>query len=189
MGSSLFCAELPITRLFTTSTNVGNGNPSGDRPDVAGIASCAPISAVFGSARFGVYGARKVWRQLQREGVAVARCTVERLMRQEGLKGVVRGEKSVRPSQTRMRPDPLTLWIANSRRRVRTGCGSPTSPMFPPSRASRIWRWGSTLTPGSSWGGECQTVYEPIWLSTLWSKHSGRGDPTRPPTGGWCITP
>ena len=42
---------------------------------------------------FGVYGARKVWRQLQREGVGVARCTVERLMRQEGLKGVVRGEK------------------------------------------------------------------------------------------------
>ena len=37
---------------------------------------------------FGVYGARKVWRQLQREGVAVARCTVERLMRLEGLKGV-----------------------------------------------------------------------------------------------------
>ena len=41
---------------------------------------------------FGVYGARKVWRQLQREGIGVARCTVERLMRQEGLKGVVRGE-------------------------------------------------------------------------------------------------
>ena len=41
---------------------------------------------------FGVYGARKVWRQIQREGVAVARCTVERLMRQEGPKGVVRGE-------------------------------------------------------------------------------------------------
>ena len=39
-----------------------------------------------------MYGARKVWRQLQREGIGVARCTVERLMRQEGLKGVVRGE-------------------------------------------------------------------------------------------------
>ena len=40
---------------------------------------------------FQVYGVRKVWRQLQREGIAVARCTVERLMRQMGLKGVVRG--------------------------------------------------------------------------------------------------
>ena len=39
-----------------------------------------------------VYGARKVWRQLGREGVAVARCTVERLMRRQGLPGVVRGK-------------------------------------------------------------------------------------------------
>ncbi|HHN73509.1 MAG TPA: IS3 family transposase, partial [Thermopetrobacter sp.] len=42
---------------------------------------------------FGVYGARKVWRQLGREGVKVARSTVERLMRQMGLKGAVRGRK------------------------------------------------------------------------------------------------
>ncbi len=38
-----------------------------------------------------VYSVRKVWRQLQREGIDVARCTVERRMRQMGLKGVVRG--------------------------------------------------------------------------------------------------
>lgn len=42
-----------------------------------------------------VYGARKVWRQLGREQIDVARCTVERLMRQRGLAGVVRG-KSIR---------------------------------------------------------------------------------------------
>ena len=42
-------------------------------------------------ANFGVYGARKVWRQLGREGIAVARCTVERLMRRMGLRGAVRG--------------------------------------------------------------------------------------------------
>jgi putative transposase len=39
-----------------------------------------------------VYGADKVWRQLQREGVPVARCTVERLMRRLGLRGAVRGK-------------------------------------------------------------------------------------------------
>ncbi|MGB7989850.1 MAG: IS3 family transposase [Candidatus Methylophosphatis roskildensis] len=38
-----------------------------------------------------VYGADKVWRQLAREGTAVARCTVERLMKRQGLRGVVRG--------------------------------------------------------------------------------------------------
>jgi len=38
-----------------------------------------------------VYGPQKVWKQLQREGIRVARCTVERLMRQMGLRGTVRG--------------------------------------------------------------------------------------------------
>jgi transposase InsO family protein len=39
-----------------------------------------------------VYGARKIWRQIQRDHVSVARCTVERLMRQLGLRGAVRGK-------------------------------------------------------------------------------------------------
>ena len=43
-------------------------------------------------ANLSVYGADKVWRQLHREGMAVARCTVERLMRQQGLHGVRRGK-------------------------------------------------------------------------------------------------
>lgn len=41
---------------------------------------------------FGVYGAAKVWAQLNREGITVARCTVERLMRELGLRGAVRGK-------------------------------------------------------------------------------------------------
>src|SRR5690606_127227 len=40
-----------------------------------------------------VYGADKVWRQLNREGISVARCTVERLMRAQGLQGVRRGKR------------------------------------------------------------------------------------------------
>ena len=52
---------------------------------------------------FRVYGARKVWRQLQREQFVVARCTVERLMRQLGLRGVVRGS-SVSPRLTAVLP-------------------------------------------------------------------------------------
>ena len=42
---------------------------------------------------FGVYGVRKVWWQLRREGLDVARCTVERLMSQDGLQGAIRGKK------------------------------------------------------------------------------------------------
>ena len=42
---------------------------------------------------FRVYGVRKVWRQLRREGIVAARCTVGRLMRELGLRGVVRGRR------------------------------------------------------------------------------------------------
>ena len=42
---------------------------------------------------FCVYGARKVWRQLNRESIRVARCTVQRLMKRMGLQGVVRGRR------------------------------------------------------------------------------------------------
>ena len=43
-------------------------------------------------ANHSVYGARKVWHQMLREGLPVARCTIERLMRQAGLRGVMRGQ-------------------------------------------------------------------------------------------------
>jgi len=49
------------------------------------------IARVFAE-NFEVYGVRKVWRQLGREGTSVARCTVARLMRSMGLQGVVRGK-------------------------------------------------------------------------------------------------
>jgi putative transposase len=49
------------------------------------------VQRVFAE-NFGVYGARKVWRQLRREGFAVARCTVERLMASLGLQGAIRGK-------------------------------------------------------------------------------------------------
>lgn len=57
----------------------------------------------------GTYGADKVWRQLQREGVTVARCTVERLMRQAGLEGVRRARKrrTTIPDQQAQRPRDL----------------------------------------------------------------------------------
>jgi putative transposase len=56
-------------------------------------ALCEEIRRVH-EANFGVYGVRKVWRQLGREGIAVARCTVARLMRQMGLRGAVRGKET-----------------------------------------------------------------------------------------------
>lgn len=73
-----------------------------------------------------VYGARKVWLQLQREGLPVARCTVERLMRRMGIQGVVRGrrQKTTIPDEAAARPADLVkrdftaerpnqLWVAD----------------------------------------------------------------------------
>jgi putative transposase len=75
---------------------------------------------------FGVYGARKVWRQLHREGITVARCTVERLMGELGLEGVRRGRthRTTTPDAAAHRPADLVdrdfstqrpnqLWVAD----------------------------------------------------------------------------
>ena len=56
---------------------------------------------------FRVYGVRKVWRQLLREGIAVARCTVARLMRTMGLQGVVRGKRVRTTISNAAAPCPL----------------------------------------------------------------------------------
>ena len=64
------------------------------------------IERVF-EANFRVYGVRKVWRQMRREGSAVARCTVARLMRDLGLKGVIRGKKVRTTIPDKAAPCPL----------------------------------------------------------------------------------
>ncbi len=66
------------------------------------------VKRVF-SSNFSVYGVRKVWRQLEREGIPVARCTVARLMRQLGLKGVIRGKPVRTTVSDKAAPCPLDL--------------------------------------------------------------------------------
>jgi len=85
----------------------------------------AEIRRIY-DASSGLYGARKVWWQLQHDGVCVARCTVERLMREHGLQGVVRGkhrrttiadERADRPADLIERDfsaiAPNQLWVAD----------------------------------------------------------------------------
>ena len=64
------------------------------------------IARVFAE-NFAVYGARKVWRQMMREGFPVARCTVERLMRDMGLQGVIRGKPVRTTVSDKSAPCPL----------------------------------------------------------------------------------
>jgi putative transposase len=105
------------------------------------------------TANYSVNGARKVWLQLNREGVEVARCTVERLMRAAGLAGAVRGKTKkttiADPAAERARDlvcrnfDPAApdrLWVADITyvSTCRGGCTSRSS---------------STPTPAASWDG------------------------------------
>ncbi|WP_343794962.1 IS3 family transposase, partial [Sphingomonas trueperi] len=64
------------------------------------------IARVFAE-NFAVYGVRKVWRQMMREGFQVARCTVARLMREMGLAGVIRGKPVRTTISDRAAPCPL----------------------------------------------------------------------------------
>jgi putative transposase len=98
-----------------------------------------------------VYGARKVWLVLNREGIAVARCTVERLMTELGLTGAVRGKvkrttiadpAAARPADLVQRrfapPAPNRLWVADLTY-VSTWSGSPTSRSSPTPTRAGFW--------------------------------------------------
>jgi transposase InsO family protein len=92
-GVEPICAELPIAPSMYYEHKARQAEPARVPPRrQRDIALSGEIRRVH-EENFQVYGARKVWRQLNREEIRVARCTVERLMRSEGLKGVVRGRK------------------------------------------------------------------------------------------------
>jgi putative transposase len=88
-----------------------------------------------------VYGARKVWLQLNREGIAVARCTVERLMRDLGLEGARRGKRhrTTMPDAGAARPADLV------QRR------------FTPSRPDRLWV--ADFTHVATWAGAVYVAF------------------------------
>jgi putative transposase len=89
----------------------------------------------------GIYGARKVWHQLRREGVEVARCTVERLMRRGKLRGTRRGRRvfTTRPDPAAARPADLV-----NRR-------------FVAARPNQLWVVDLTYVP--TWRGKAFTAF------------------------------
>ena len=91
-GVEPICKVLPIAPSTYYTHAARQADPE-RRPNRARRedALCTQIGRVWHENKE-VYGARKVWRQLIREGYRVARCTVERLMRRLGLRGVVRGK-------------------------------------------------------------------------------------------------
>ncbi len=125
-GVEPICAVLPIAPSTYYEQKAREADPSRLPERVQRDAIlCEEITRVWEENRR-IYGARKVWRQLRREGMKVARCTVERLMRSLGLVGTVRGKKkrTTIPDEQAARPADLVqrnftavrpnqLWVAD----------------------------------------------------------------------------
>lgn len=126
-GVEPICAVLPIAPSTYHLRKAHEQNPTTRAPRAHRDDELrAAIQRVW-DANDQAYGPRKVWKELRREGRRVARCTVERLMRAMGLRGVVRGRAWVtttQPDTTAARPADLVdrrfvatrpnqLWVAD----------------------------------------------------------------------------
>jgi len=125
-GVEPICQELPIAPSTYYQRKDYQIHPEKQSSRcIRDMALKAEIQRVW-KENYRVYGARKIWKQLNRELIPVARCTVERLMRSMGLRGVVRGRKfkTTIPDDSAARPADLVnrqfkaerpnqLWVAD----------------------------------------------------------------------------
>jgi transposase InsO family protein len=147
------------------------------------------IRRVF-AANFEVYGVRKVWRQLWREGFDIARCTVDRLMRGMGLRGVTRGKPVRTTVSDKAAPCPLdhvkrqfraprpnVLWVSDFTY-VATWQGFVYVAFVIDTFARRIvgWRASRTAHTGFGLGALAQALHDrrPVHHGGL-VHHSDRG--------------
>jgi putative transposase len=106
-GVEPICKVLPIAPSTYFAHTQRLADPSKAPPRVRrDVGLCHQIRRIFDE-NFEVYGARKIWHQLKREGVEVARCTIERLMRTMGLKGAIRGKPIKTTISDKATPCPL----------------------------------------------------------------------------------
>ncbi len=125
-GVESICAQLPIASSTYNEVKARVTDPQ-RRPVRAqrDAVLCAEITRVSHANRR-VYGVKKVWKQITREAILVARCSAARLMWRLGLRGVVRGRRTrtAVPDSTAARPDdlvhraftaprPNALWVAD----------------------------------------------------------------------------
>ena len=134
---------------------------------------------------FQVYGVRKVWRQLRRENHAVARCTVNRLMRDMGLQGAIRGKPVRTTISDKGHRAPWTTSIVSSERSARMCYGSPTLLTSPPGPAS--FMSPLSLMPTRA---DCRLACESDSACRVCSRCAG-ASPPRPasPASRWAHPP
>ncbi len=91
-GVESMCKVLPIAPSTYYEAKARERDPSRRPARYHRDETLKPQIARFWQDNFQVYGAHKVWKQMHREAIPVARCTVERLMKVLGLRGAVRGK-------------------------------------------------------------------------------------------------
>ena len=91
-GVEPICKLLPIASSTYHAHAAARRDPSKLSSRAKRDAELAEQIRRVSAENFSVYGARKIWRQLRRDGETVARCTFERLMRSMGLQGAIRGK-------------------------------------------------------------------------------------------------
>jgi putative transposase len=106
-GVEPICSVLPIAPSTYHKHVAQRRDPTRLSARAQRDAALKPEVARVFAENFGVYGVRKVWRQMRREGFGVARCTVERLMRHMGLQGVIRGKPVRTTFSAKAAPCPL----------------------------------------------------------------------------------
>jgi transposase InsO family protein len=106
-GVEPICAVLPIAPSTYHNHAARRADPSLLPRRATRDAGLMPLIARVFEENFEVYGVRKVWRQLQREGQEVARCTIERLMQSMGLQGVIHGKPVKTTISDKAAPCPL----------------------------------------------------------------------------------
>ena len=107
LGVEPVCNQLPIAASTYYDHQAKRADPSRLSGRAKRDAELRPeIRRVF-DANFQVYGVRKVWHQMRREGFDIARCTVARLMKERGLIGVSRGKKVKTTLPDKALPCPL----------------------------------------------------------------------------------
>lgn len=106
-GVEPICRVLPIAPSTYHAHAAQRGNPDLLSARARSDYALEPEIARVFRENFEVYGVRKVWRQLNREGIGVARCTVARLMRQMGLQGAIRGNPIKTTVSNKATPCPL----------------------------------------------------------------------------------
>jgi transposase InsO family protein len=106
-GVEPICRTLRIAPSTYYEHDARRRRPERAPPRVVRDAALRPEIRRVYDENFQVYGVRKVWKQLHREGLAVARCTVARLMKAMGLKGVIRGKLHRTTVADKAAPCPL----------------------------------------------------------------------------------